>query len=511
MKTKYATIVILSLLSVTIVACAPTAPVYERNENHLPTSTLTAASSESLVLTPSITETDPQTFESGNQPSFTESENTPSSNESETSTAVNTPTPDPIRADFHNVMGNTTNSIHKLFASDTDTVVYDDCIYFVSGGTIKKYNLKTGKCTSACADPACTHRDASCPLYSADVLKIDHIDDDVIYWAERGTLYKTNTDYYAYNMKTFEKKVVFSVLTTGGVGLYHADYGDYMYFKYPVLKEGADGSKRDDYEMKIVEVNKKTGEQRTAFDLENPEDMIVTMLDDGRIIMNGEGYYYTINRDGTNKHQFSRNTIDLTFSYIVGNGINKIYTCRLAGEDESIYPGGLTSAKIEWEDENGKHGFQTGIPLSDGCKYCNIVSIDIDTGEVTTVVSEKTGQSFFITDDYLYFFGYDYHMLEGEHAFGPRSTWGDFRAPRAVWMSGELFRLDLKTGKKTLVRDDYGMYFIGDTIIIGDYTLMWIETVYDFKSNTFNYDDYMQYILYDMVNNTYEVVRELKN
>ena len=236
---------------------------------------------------------------------------------------------------------------------------------------------------------------------------------------------------------------------------------------------------------------------------------MVQMLDDGRIIMHGGGKYYTINRDGSGKHVFSGNVINTTSSYVVGNGVNRIYYSSYAGKEESIYPGGAQPVELTWTDEDGIHTSRTGIPLSDGCKFYNICYVDIDTGEVQTVV-EKTGIDFILTDDYLYYRGFDYHMLEGEHACGPEKEWGDLKVPRAIGHNGELWRLDLKTGEKTLVSDNFGFYGYGDGVLIGDYLFQWFDCVYDFKTNSFHYDDHLKWVFYDMVNNTYEVPPELQ-
>lgn len=49
--------------------------------------------------------------------------------------------------------------------SDTSLLFSDGYLYFYNGWTIMRYNPETGNITSVCADPMCSHKDYSCPLY----------------------------------------------------------------------------------------------------------------------------------------------------------------------------------------------------------------------------------------------------------------------------------------------------------------------------------------------------------
>ncbi len=395
---------------------------------------------------------------------------------------------------YHDQIGNTLNSV--LFGlNNHDYHLYNGMLYYPSEEYgIVKYNPKTGLISSACIDPGCLHQDTSCQLFGIEVKYIDYIRNNVIHWTEQIGMYGGECRYYTYDMNTGIRDLIYVSPIGGTYSSRMWEYQGKYYFKVAALKEGGNPSNSKDYEMSVVEVDAKTKAQKTAFIPEGRADTINTILENGRIVIVHDKNLYTANLDGSDMQLISEERGD--YYTIVGN---KMYSLVKAGTVGPILENGaVLYSKNEdawWPGMPEGYDNSEYVPETQGAAYYRICCTDLTTGETITIVEEPVkSNNLMISDKYIYYQPFDYHLTGGSRYYK------DLEYPGHKASNAELIRVDLDGGNRTVISNQFWYEMYENTVaVFGDYLIAKIED--SFNEETKEYDDslYKKYVLYDLL------------
>lgn len=421
----------------------------------------------------------------------------------------NTETRQTVDLGYHDQTGDTLNRIilnyHNQFGNTLDSVLfgYNDLKYYLYNGVlyfpsveygIEKFNPKTGLVSSACIDPGCLHKDESCQLFESHVPYIDYIRDNVIHWTEQIGMYGGECRYYTYDMNTGIKDLIYVAPVGGTYTRRMWEYQGKYYFKIGTLKEGGDPTNSKDYEMSVVEVDSKTKAQKTAFIPEGRSDDIDTILENGRVVITHDGNIYTANLDGSDMRFVTKGFS--SYGKIVGN---KLYTIAYEGRVGPLLENGpILYSKNEdmwWPGMPEDFDKSEYVGITQGASYCQIYCTDMTTGETVKVVEEPVkSNNLMISDKYIYYQPFDYHLTGGTRYYK------DLEYPGHKTSNTELIRVDLDGGNRTVVSNKFWYEMEEESVaVFGDYLIAKIED--SFNEETKEYDDSLnkKYVLYDLL------------
>ena len=260
--------------------------------------------------------------------------------------------------------------IRRLISTST---YHDGYLYYFDNGMCKRLNLETGRVSSPCADPLCTHADTNCPFFTQNVPSIKFFDEWIVIQSHTYVNAKRTVKRILYNSQTKEWKEIFK--SEDGGATQSSNIMQIGHYLYHVTFGMARVSNGESYlPSDIQRYNLKTGVEDVIYS--HPYMIDVTMAGENRLYfheeIDGKFRFYSVDVNGKDFREEPTIKIEAHYAYQ-----NKIYSYSHM-EDEYI----------------------ESRPI-----FMN----DLTTGEVVMIAEDHVTGSMCIYEDHFYYLTKDYY------------------------------------------------------------------------------------------------------